>query len=73
MAHLCQCIPLGMGEEMNLKSFVLGLFGCLIIATGLIGQCTGNLDSFAIHSCNSEGTLIIIFAVVLDLHVRARK
>lgn len=51
---------------MNPMSFVLILFGCLIIVIGLIGQCTGNLDSFEIHSCNSEGILIIIFATVLD-------
>lgn len=58
---------------MNLMSFVLGVFGCIIIVVGLIGQCTSSLDSLAIHSCSSEGTLIIIFAIVLDLHVRKRK
>jgi hypothetical protein len=52
---------------MNPLSFILTVLGCILIALGIYGSCTHTMDALAIHSCNSEGALIILFAMVFQL------
>ena len=52
---------------MNTLSFIVAAFGCVLMAIGVYGNATDTMEALAIHSCSSEGSLMLIFSMVLHL------
>jgi hypothetical protein len=52
---------------MNPLSAIATVLGFLLLLTGTVGNLTDSLDALEVHSCSSEGILLIVFAMVYHL------